>query len=282
MHMKKDRIMNPNKINLEEVKKIELNILIDFANFCNSNNLKYYLGYGTLLGAMRHKGFIPWDDDIDVLMPRADYNRFIELTGYNPIKTNLETRLYRDCTHPNIYPFAKVIDISTTVFEKGKSKKNISGLWIDIFPLDGYPQDTSKAHNLFSKYSTLRNLQDLATTNPFYVNQNLIKKIIKTLFIAPFIKLYGIKKICRKIDILAQTYSFDKCERIADFTWGDNPDSFILKSELEPAIEVDFENTKFKAPVGWKSYLERLYGDWTQLPPEDKRIPHEFLAYKNN
>ena len=271
--------MNNTPLSLEEVKKIEFNILSEFASFCDTNNLKYYLGYGTLLGAVRHKGFIPWDDDIDVLMPRPDYDNFIKLTGYNPIKPNLETRLYRDCSHPNIYPFAKVVDTSTIVYEKGKAKKNISGLWIDILPLDGYPEDREAAKKLFNKYKTLRDFQDLATTNPFYVNQNLLKKIIKTFFIAPFVKLYGIKKLCKKIDLLAQTYSFEECQKAADFTWGDNIDSYLLKSELEPAAQVEFEGKTFKAPAGWQAYLERLYGDWTQLPPENQRILHGFLAY---
>ena len=270
---------NKKPLTLEEVKKIEFNILCEFADFCSQNNLKYYLGYGTLLGAARHKGFIPWDDDIDVLMPRADYNKFIELTGYNPIKPNLETRLYRDCTNPNIYPFAKVIDTNTIVYEKGKSKKNISGLWIDIFPLDGYPEDRDAAQKLFDKYIKLRNLQDLATTSPMVVNQSIIKKLIKTIFIAPFVKFYGVKKICRKIDLLAQSYSFDKCDKVADFTWGDNIDSYLLKSELELAAEIEFEGRTFKAPAGWEAYLKRLYGDWTQLPPENQRIPHGFEAY---
>ncbi len=272
---------NKTPLTLDEVKKIELNILIEFADFCDSNNLKYYLGYGTLLGAVRHKGFIPWDDDIDVLMPRKDYNKFIELTGFNPIKKNLETRLYRDCSNPNIYPFAKVIDSDTIVYEKGKSKKNISGIWIDVFPLDGYPDDRKKAEELFNKYQRIRNLQDLATTNPFFVNQNILKKIIKTLFIAPVVKLYGIKRICKKIDLLGQTYSFEECEKVADFTWGDNIDSFINKSELEPAATVDFENHKFNAPADFESYLIRLYGDWKKLPPENQRIPHGFLAYNS-
>ena len=266
-------------LSLDEVKKIEFNILCQFADFCSQNNLKYYLGYGTLLGAARHKGFIPWDDDIDVLMPREDYNKFIELTGYNPIKPNLETKLYRDCKNPNIYPFAKVIDTNTIVYEKGKSKKNISGLWIDVFPLDGYPENKADAQKLFDKYIKLRNLQDLATTCPMVVNQNLIKKLIKTLLIAPIVKFYGVKKICRKIDLLAQTYSFAEYDKVADFTWGDNIDSYLLKTELEPSVEVEFEGRNFKAPAGWKQYLERLYGDWTQLPPENQRIPHGFLAY---
>ena len=269
-------------LNMDQVKKIEFDILCEFADFCEANNLKYYLGYGTLLGAVRHKGFIPWDDDIDVLMPRPDYNKFIELTGYNPIKQNLETRLYNKCKNPNIYPFAKVIDTNTLVYEKGKAKKNISGLWIDIFPLDGYPENKNEAYSLYAKYQKLRNLQDLATTNPFYVNQNIIKKIIKTFCIAPFIKIYGVKKICYKIDKLAQTYSFEECDKVADFTWGDNAETYLKKSELEPAIEVDFENKKFKAPAGWEPYLTRLYGNWKELPPENQRIPHGFLAYKKN
>ena len=270
---------NRTPLDINEIKKIELNILCEFAAFCDSNTLKYYLGYGTLLGAARHKGFIPWDDDIDVLMPRSDYNRFIELTGYNPIKQNLETRLYKDCKNPNIYPFAKVINTDTVVYEKGKARKNISGLWIDVFPLDGYPENHDEAIALFAEYQKIRNLQDLATTNPFYVKQNIIKKIIKTFLIAPFVKLYGIKKICSKIDILAQTYSFEACEKVADFTWGDNAETYLLKTELEPSAEVDFEGFKFKAPAGWERYLERLYGNWQQLPPEAERIPHGFKAF---
>ena len=267
-------------LSISEIKKCELNILKEYTDYCEKNNLKYYLAYGTLLGAIRHKGFIPWDDDIDVYMPRPDYEKFLKLTGYNPIKPNLETRLYDFCTNKNIYPFAKVIDNKTIVYEKGKSKKNISGIWIDIFPLDGFPEDVNKAKSLYNKYLTLRNFQDLATTKPFYANQNLFKKIIKTLFVAPLVRLYDVKKICRKMDLLAQSYSYEDSNLVSDVTWGDNIESYIKKSELEPAITVEFEKHLFKAPCGWNEYLTRLYGDYMQLPPENERITHGFVAYQ--
>lgn len=272
--------MNSKPLELEEIKKIELNILIEFSNYCKENDLKYYLAYGTLLGAIRHNGFIPWDDDIDVIMPRPDYEKFVELTGYNSIKKNLETRLYKNCLHPNIYPFAKIIDTNTIVYEKGKTKKNISGLWIDIFPLDGYPSDKKIVENHFNTYMKLRHLQDLATTNPFYIKQNIIKKILKTLLISPIVKLKGIKNICKKIDENAKLYSYKDYNLVADFTWGDNLTSFIDKNELEPSVDVYFEGYKMRAPKAWNEYLTRLYGNYMKLPPEEDRIPHGFKAYK--
>lgn len=266
-------------LTLDEIKKIELEILTAFADFCESHNLKYYLGYGTLLGAVRHKGFIPWDDDIDILMPRPYYNKFLELTGYNPIKENLETRMYRSCTHPNIYPFAKVIDNNTIVYENGKAKKNITGLWIDIFPLDGYPKDDMEAaQRVFNKYKKLRNWLDLAVTNPFYIRQNLLKKVIKVFFV-PFVKMYGIKRFCKKIDKNSKIYSWETSEYVSDMTWGDRPDIFIKKIDLEPAVELDFEGRKFKAPHCYEQHLQVLYGDYMKLPPEEERLPHGFKAY---
>lgn len=268
------------KLDINQIKKIELDILIAFADFCEENKLKYYLAYGTLLGAVRHKGFIPWDDDIDVLMPRPDYNRFIELTGYNPIKQNLETRLYRNCKNPNIYPFAKIIDTNTLVYEKGKSRKNISGIWIDIFPLDGCPDSSEETRVQFEKYLKIRNWQDLATTNPFYIDQNIIKKMLKFIFFAPAAKLYGCKRICKKIDELAQSYSYDKSQLVADFTWGDSLNAILKKEDLEPALHLEFEGKLFNAPKSYDQYLTNLYGDYMILPPENERIPHGFIAYK--
>lgn len=274
----KTECKNKKTLSLEEIKKKELEILISFSIFCKNNSLKYYLAYGTLLGSVRHQGFIPWDDDIDVFMPRPDYEKFIMLTGFNQIKENLETRLYRDCKNPNIYPFVKLIDTNTVVFEKGKRKKDVSGLWIDVFPLDGYPKSKDEAVIIFQRYKKLRNIYDLAATNPWVSQKTLLKKIIKT-FIAPLVKLYGIKRMCKKIEENAKTISYDASELVADFTWGDTADCFMRKSELEPAEEMLFEGHYFSVPSCWKNYLELNFGDYMTLPPEEERIPHGFAAY---
>ncbi len=262
----------------EEIKKKELNILIKFSDFCEKNNLRYYLAYGTLLGAIRHKGFIPWDDDIDVMMPRSDYTRFLELTGYNPIYDKFETRLYRDCKNPCIYPFIKVEDMTTIVFEAGKSKKYVSGVWIDIFPMDGYPESKEDADINFKKYLKLRHAYDLAITNPFYVKQAFIKKCIKIFFV-PFMKLYGINKLCKKLEDMSQKYPYESSKAIAECIWADNSHSYLLKEELEPCCEVSFEGHNFKAPGNYNTYLTRIYGDYMTLPAESERIQHRFKAY---
>ena len=116
------------KITPEEIKKIQLDLLIQFAEFCKKNNLYYCLAYGTLLGAIRHKGFIPWDDDIDVIMPRPDYEKFCKLVAEKKIATSLQNN--------STYPFVKIIDTRTLVRERFAQKEEV-GIWIDVFVLDG-------------------------------------------------------------------------------------------------------------------------------------------------
>ena len=127
------------EISFEESKKLELDILLAVADFCNKNNLTYFLAYGTLIGAIRHKGFIPWDDDIDIQMPREDYNKFIETFSHERYKT------IAPGTPLSKHSFVKVIDTETVKIEAHKKyKKGFLGVDIDIFPLDGTPSDENE------------------------------------------------------------------------------------------------------------------------------------------
>lgn len=132
-----------NRLTLTEIKQVELGILDYIVDICNKYNLIYYLSYGTLIGAIRHKGFIPWDDDIDISMPRDDYEKFLKITSSGQINSKYK------CLVPLVdgyyYEFAKVIDTSTIV-EDVSVQSTENGVWVDIFPLDGLNKSDKISH----------------------------------------------------------------------------------------------------------------------------------------
>ena len=140
------------KLNLEEIQKIELDILIYLDKICKENNIKYYLSSGTLLGAIKYKGFIPWDDDIDVVLFRSDYLKLIDVLGKNDEKYKILS-IYN--TEDYYYPFAKLVDTRTVLIENSKKIKDM-GVYIDIFPIDGYITE-----NIEKEISQLRILRNL-------------------------------------------------------------------------------------------------------------------------
>ena len=170
------------EIQFEEMKKIELNILIYFTEVCEENNLRYYLGGGTLLGAVRHKGFIPWDDDIDVMMPRPDFQKLLSLSinneNYNIIKPG---------TAGYYYNFAKLVDTRTILEEKGIKRIDGLGVYIDIFPLDGMPETPDARKKRFKELNSIRKrinntclLKPKFHRNPFaYLNACYNSKIYR-------------------------------------------------------------------------------------------------------
>ena len=142
------------RLELSEIKNIELNILKEFDCFCKKHNLTYYLAGGTLLGAVRHKGFIPWDDDIDVCMPRKDYLIMIErFDGFNSklkLKSNLKGNFPA--------PFSKIVDISTKIETKYLEDECNQNLWIDVFPVDGLPEDINLVRKIYEKCEFYRQI----------------------------------------------------------------------------------------------------------------------------
>jgi lipopolysaccharide cholinephosphotransferase len=140
----------------KEVKTLLSKDLKSFADFCDLNGLRYFLGGGTLLGAIRHQGFIPWDDDVDVLMPRPDYDAFLKLTALNPIRENLIVQA-PDRNDDYLWPFAKIINTDTVLIELQYMKKyrdlqrQWGGLYIDVFPIDGVPDSKKEQKDLFKK-----------------------------------------------------------------------------------------------------------------------------------
>ena len=264
------------QLSSKEIKQIELSILKAFACYCEDNNLTYFLCGGTLLGAIRHHGFIPWDDDIDVFMPRPDYEKFYTLSKNVPIAHNLVVASYKNSDVKINYPFIKVLDNTTLVYEKTKSKKEKIHIWIDVFPIDGFYDDDSKNMTIIKKIHLRRDLLAIASAD-ISQSKSLLKKIGK-IFLIPLIKLIGVKNICKQIDRLSSKVDYKSANYVGGFMWGYGINEKMIKSDLT-IIKHEFEDSIFNIPSNYDTYLSNLYGDYMKLPPEEKRIIHGFTAY---
>lgn len=258
------------KLSNEEMKGVMTQILVHFADFCYKNNLVYYLHYGTLIGALRHKGFIPWDDDIDVCMPRPDYELFIKL--YNLENENKRYKLLSLESNNSPYPFAKLED-TKTVIVNSRSKLHQS-LWIDIFPVDGIDIESGKMSNIHKKRFHLGKMLEIAciTKN----KGNIIARLIKSIVVL-YAKLRGSYYYGKKISQLAQLFDYSKCNYIGNLVWGYGEKDAVKKSDIFPLRKVEFENHEFYAPLNDK-LLQQIYGDYMRLPPVEQRINHNTQA----
>jgi len=267
------------ELSLEEIKKIELDILKDIHRVCEKNGLRYYLAGGTLLGAIRHKGFIPWDDDIDILMPRPDYMKFIKIYENEGDKKYKLTSPYNNKNH--LYTFTKVFDTRTIKIENGLNydSENIGGIEVDVFPTDGLPDNIDKSNKYFRKQKLLFHLYSFSVTKKS-VNKNIIKRIIKNTIVY-ICRLIGKQRFIKVINNNAMKYEFDKSNYIGlSVTTYYGSKERIEKKHYIEQIKVEFEGYLFNAPKNYDQYLSNLYGDYMKLPPEDKRVTHhEYEAY---
>ena len=262
------------KICLEELKKIELNILIYIDQVCKNNNLRYYLCGGTLLGALRHKGFIPWDDDIDICMPRPDYDAFIEIIKRNDRKykiLNSEQENY-------YYNFSKVIDSETILIEYNYQPIEGLGVYVDVFPLEGMPMDEEEREKHFIALNKIRRrINSYALFRP-KIRKNLLQ-YIKSVILYEKNKKVTISKFQKEYEQLTKQYHFDESEYVYASGGAYGKKDIFRKDFFSGFTEVEFEGRRFWAPKECEAYLKQLYGDYMQLPPVDKRVSnHNYEA----
>lgn len=259
---------NKKELTIEECKKISLDILVDVADFCEKNNLRYFLSVGTLLGAIRHKGFIPWDDDIDIMMPRPDYKKFIET--YN-------NEYYKVCKPSSgMFYYAKVYDSRTEKYQINIDYKKYKpiGVDIDVFPLDGIVNDEEIINRLYKKDCLLETLLRLSN-QPIFYRKNPIKCINR---IIP--RIIGSKNLVKMIEKNAQTYAYDSSDYVIRMRWSPNGFTGALEKEIYDTEFADFEGRKFCIPKGYDKWLTRFFGNYMKLPPEEKRQPnHDCKCY---
>jgi lipopolysaccharide cholinephosphotransferase len=253
--------MDKAPLTLRERQLEYLRILKELDRYCNENHLRYYIGCGTLIGAVRHKGFIPWDDDLDVFMPRPD---FIKMeSGYCSDDFSLRT-LRNDKEHP--FNFGRLCSNNVYSLFNGRKYNNFG---IDIYLINGAPT---------SRKEQLEHIKKVQRHNK---RRKKLVRFRNSLFrrnLWPFgsLSFYPLRREILKAESLFEKYDFETSEYIWPFGGG----RLILKKELYGSpIKLKFEDGLFNAPEHYDDVLRLAYGDYMQLPPEDKRHPYHGGEY---
>lgn len=252
---------------LKKIQEKELEILIEVARVCEKLGLKYFLSSGTLIGAVRHKGFIPWDDDIDIMMPWKDYKKFLkygqqEINSKFFIQSNFSDLWYRE--------YSKVRMNGTTAIETCYMGIPFNqGIWIDVFPIIGVKND-EKWIKRFNSYIKFRNLfvQDLF----FDKTENL------SLYLKIFKKI-PLKFRRNMIKFMDSFFMKNPSQReCGTHLWGFGITKYYDKVFFSENIYADFEGYRFPIPKGYDKYLTQMYGDYMTPPPEEERVIKHPLA----
>ena len=261
-------------LTLRQIQRLEFDILKFFRDVCESNNLRYYLAYGTLIGAIRHQGFIPWDDDIDVMMPREDYYKLVEIIS------NSQHEYYRlvamETNDSFTAPLPKIIDSRTCLVQHYDYLEKVDlGVYIDIFMLDGARNsydDALKWYDQSFKYYKDWRKADLALFPPGKSKLYGVLRYIKNF---PY-KIHPISFYLQRMKENNSRFSFYDCDYVSTLEVGTLPSTKCIwpKDYFEPGIKKEFEGEEFIVPNNFDSVLKSEYGDYMKLPPAEKQKPH--------
>lgn len=259
---------------MNELQGNLLEIMKFFHNVCQKNDIRYYLLGGSCLGAVRHKGFIPWDDDIDVGVPRKDYDKLIEA-----MKKIKDERYVLECPLENkdfVYSFCKIYDTQTVLIENTRYKTR-RGAYLDIFPLDGAGDSRGTAIKHFNKINRMNNYVSTKTcainkNRAFYKNA----AIILGRCIPEFV--FGWRWAYKKIDALCRSKDFDESIYVGNMHGAWREREIMERSVFGQPRLYDFEGCQFYGPENADLYLTTVYGNYMTLPPKEKQVTHhDFL-----
>lgn len=264
------------EIGVDEAKKMIVGVLDEFHDFCEKHSLKYVLAAGTLLGAVRHNGFIPWDDDIDVYMPRPDYEKLLKL-----YPADGENNLYEyNLNDKYMYPFAKIGKKGTLCVEKGGYSGVDLGIYIDIFPIDGLGNDLAEAKKTVRKVKRYVNMELSLLVEQWRKDVSFVKNFaIWVLHLLT--KLYGgHKKVLMKMNKVLARKSYNESKYVGQIVEMPRLSKITERTIYESRQLHVFEKGSYYIPSDYDVILRNLYGDYMKLPPEEKRVyAHGYRAY---
>ena len=271
----------------KEMQEVELEILKVLSQICEEQKLDYFLMYGTLLGAARHKGFITWDDDLDIMMKRSDYDKLLVYL----IEHEEELKPYKLFSKENNsdYPFMIARFCDTRYKYVANNEKDCGmGLFVDIYPLDGAGHSWKEVQKRGDYFRFLSSMCFLASRKHFFVDHieySSKKSVKQTMIKFPLYllaKAVGVKFWFKRLERLKDKYKYEECSYVGPTTWQSDYRRDVMKKEwVDETIFIDFEDVKFRVPKYYKEVLKHKYGNYMEMPPVEKRVAtHDYKAYR--
>lgn len=262
-------------ISTREYQLILARILKSFTDWLDEHDIRYTLAGGTLLGAIRHKGFIPWDDDVDISISRPDFEKLQEIKSLD-VKDNL---IICNKANNSSYPFIKICDPRYPVQENYLNTPNNQHAWLDVFPVDGLPKSKLATKIHYAKVIFLRKLlcqRLLYKGSTRKSAKTKLKSIFKPIT-KKFVDLLPASYYANTIDKLSKKYDYATSDFVGNVVWGYGPQEKLKKQDFENKTAVLFEKNHYSAIASFDSHLSNIYGDYMQLPPEKDRKTHNIV-----
>lgn len=260
------------EIGIDELRDIQLGIMDRIHEYCNTHNLRYFLMYGSQIGAVRHQGFIPWDDDIDIIMPRPDYEKF--LSGFDGL--NMSVYSFETIPHWPLF-YSKICDARTRLVEDNGIE---TGVFVDVFPLDGLSCNRRTAEKHFKKAGRLKLLLRMHRFAPqMKYTDGGLHGFVLCMFSKMIHALLPYSSMMKRFDRVNKKYGYEESEYCGDLCAG-SMNRIFDKSFFSDFIETKFEDRVYRIPREFDSCMRKIYGDYMKLPPVELRVSnHDFKAY---